>query len=98
MTSFVIFESAAEATEIINNMLDEKLELTVKSIATLHHNTTSNDLIKLSHEYNVDEVNIYNKHGEIYASNKPQNMGWKSYEGHPTYIFLTGYKKYGLKT
>lgn len=75
MTSFVIFESAAEATEIINNMLDEKLELTVKSIATLHHNTTSNDLIKLSHEYNVDEVNIYNKHGEIYASNKPQNMG-----------------------
>lgn len=93
MTSFVIFESAAEATEIINNMLDEKLELTVKSIATLHHNTTSNDLIKLSHEYNVDEVNIYNKHGEIYASNKPQNMGWKSYEGHPTYIFLTGYKK-----
>lgn len=88
-----IFEDAAKATEIITNMLDDKLELTGKAFAALHHNITYNDLIILSHEYSVDEVNIFNKNGEIYASNKHQNIGWRTYEGHPTYIFMTGHKK-----
>lgn len=88
---------ATESLEIINNMLDEKLMVTVKSITNIHHNSSISEMIKIAYEYNIDEINVFNEHGEIYMSNDFRHIGWKTYEEHPTYFFMNSFKKTWLE-
>ncbi|MGD9568303.1 MAG: putative bifunctional diguanylate cyclase/phosphodiesterase [Sedimentibacter sp.] len=88
---------ATESLDTINNLLDAKLELAVKAITTHHHNSNVNELIKIAYEYNIDEINIFNKYGEIYNSNNFEHIGWKTFEEHPTYYFMKSHKKIWLE-
>jgi diguanylate cyclase (GGDEF)-like protein len=57
--------NAANAKEIISELLDEKLYIASESIATKLNNLESSQLDALADEYRVDDIHIYNPQGVI---------------------------------
>ncbi len=77
-----------EANEIINQMLEEKLLVSSRTI-TLHDGEFSNILLdQMAKNLEIDKVYYYNSEGEIIYSNDGNYIGWKAYEGHPVYEFM----------
>ncbi|MCK9478113.1 MAG: bifunctional diguanylate cyclase/phosphodiesterase [Firmicutes bacterium] len=76
------------ATDIITNLIDEKLLSATKIINQLESPKKTVNLTELSEELFVDEINIYNEFGEIINSTSEQIIGWKAYEGHPAHNFM----------
>ena len=82
--------NAANAKEIISELLEEKLYIASESIATKLNTLESSQLDALADEYRVDDIHIYNPQGVIVKTNVKEYIGWKAFEGHPVYNFMTG--------
>lgn len=79
---------AAQAKDIVNELLDEKLLVATRTAAS-YDRRYSNELLKeLSRTLEVDEIDYYNSQGELIYSNMAQLIGWKTYKGHPVYNFM----------
>lgn len=79
----------AEAYEVINDLLEEKILNASQVIASLQAPT--NDLLReIAENLNIDEIDYYSPEGEIIYSNLPELLGWKTFQGHPVYDFLHG--------
>ncbi|HHW66575.1 EAL domain-containing protein [Defluviitalea raffinosedens] len=79
---------AAEAKDVVNELLEEKLLVASRAIA-LYDGQYSNQLLKeLADILKVDEIAYYNAQGEIIYSNVDAMVGWKAYEGHLFYDFM----------
>lgn len=78
-----------EAYNIAVNLLEEKILVASRAVLLIDDNdSTSKSLKKLAKELQVDQINLYNRHGEIIVSNIEDYVGWKTYEGHPAYFFM----------
>lgn len=79
---------AAQAKNIVNELLDEKLMVATRTVAS-HDRGYNNELLKeLSGRLEVDEIDYYNSQGELIYSNIDQLIGWKTYKDHPVYNFM----------
>lgn len=79
---------AAEATEVVNQLLEEKL-LVASRTAALYDGNYSNELLaQLADILEVDEIDYYNSDGELIYANMEELVGWKTYEGHPVHDFM----------
>lgn len=76
------------ALETINNLVDDRLELTAKLVTKSTQNSDINQLINIANEYNVREINIFNQEGVIHRSNIEDQIGWRIKEYHPAYEYF----------
>lgn len=80
--------NSVEASDIINDLIDQKLLVAGRALVNEHTSSQSNDLAKMAEEYEIDVVYIYNGHGEIYRSIDGEYIGWKAPIGHPVHNFM----------
>jgi diguanylate cyclase (GGDEF)-like protein len=85
---------ASQSTELINQLLEEKLLMASKMTLFYRGEYSNNYLAELADTLNIDEIYYYNKQGEIIYSSNNQYIGWKAVEGHPVYDFLHSDKKH----
>ena len=83
------FAYSHEAYETISMLLDEKLLVASKAISRIEGNKNNDLLYEIAKELNIEEISLYNNEAEIVYSNIPHHIGWKAYEGHPVYEFMT---------
>lgn len=77
-----------DAYEIAVNLLEDKILVASRAVLLIDNNdSTTESLKKLASELQVDQINLYNKDGEILSSNIEDYVGWKTYEGHPAFYF-----------
>lgn len=79
---------ATEASEIVNELLNEKLLMASKTAAMYDGRHSNKLLAELADTLKVNEIYSYNSQGEIVYSNTGKYIGWKAYEGHPVYDFM----------
>ncbi len=76
-----------DAYEIAVNLLEDKILVASRAVLLIDNNdSTTESLKKLASELQVDQINLYNKDGEILSSNIEDYVGWKTYEGHPQHF------------
>jgi len=79
---------AVESTEVVNELLEEKILVASRTTAQYDGPPSSKLLDQLASSLEVDEINIYNSEGEIIYSNMSEFIGWKAYKGQPVYDFM----------
>lgn len=79
---------AVESTEVVNELLEEKILVASRTTAQYDGPPSSKLLEQLASSLEVDEINIYNSEGEIIYSNMSEFIGWKAYKGQPVYDFM----------
>jgi diguanylate cyclase (GGDEF)-like protein len=79
---------SAEAIELLNEQMEDKILLASKA-TILYDDKKDNELLaQLADAFEVDEINFYNAEGIIVNSNTGENIGWKTFQGHPAYDFM----------
>ncbi|MGI6497710.1 MAG: putative bifunctional diguanylate cyclase/phosphodiesterase [Oscillospiraceae bacterium] len=76
------------ATEVITELVEKKLLATGEIMLQLDDRIKSADLTATAERYALNEINIYNKSGEVINSTTTSLIGWKTYEGHPVHNFI----------
>lgn len=78
-----------EAYNIAMNLLEEKILVASRAVLLIDENGSTVDSLKnLAQELQVDQINLYDVHGEILVSNIEAYVGWTAYEGHPAKTFM----------
>ncbi len=78
-----------EMNSIIENLMEEKLLLVGEAISLLDQNKIDSKKLKeLAERFQVWRINIFDNRGVIINSNEEGNIGWTTYDGHPSYLFL----------
>lgn len=80
---------ATQASEVINELLEDKLLSASKTIVLYDGWITEAALGELAASLGLDEIYLYNPEGEIVSSNRGQYLGWTAYPGHPVFDFIT---------
>lgn len=79
---------ASEATDVVNQLLEEKLFVAGRVVVFYDGNYNNELLVRLEDILKVDEIDYYNSNGELIFSNMDELIGWKAYEGHPVHDFM----------
>lgn len=85
-SNFVV--SSHKAYEIISDLLNEKLLIASQAIMLIDNNKDNESLSDLADRFQIDEIHLYNKEGEIVYSKGNKYIGWTAYQGHPVYDFM----------
>ncbi len=75
--------NAQESTEIITELLDDKLLIASEAILGTENKNDNGILKSLAQKYHVDEIYLYDNSGEIINSADEDLIGWKANPGHP---------------
>ncbi len=85
--------AAAEAANIIDDLLEDKLMTTAQIVARYDGQYSNQLLAEIASIMQVDEIYVYNGVGEIVYSNTGLYLGWRAEEGHPVHSFMYSGKK-----
>ncbi|WP_051531114.1 putative bifunctional diguanylate cyclase/phosphodiesterase [Clostridiisalibacter paucivorans] len=77
-----------EANEIINRLLEEKLQISSRTITFYDGEFSNNLLNEMAQNLKIDKIYYYSSEGKIIYSSDANYIGWKVYEGHPVYEFM----------
>ncbi len=80
--------NAAQAQEVVNDLLGEKLIVAGRTTANYEANHSNGLLGELAKELEVDIIYSYDDKAEVIYSSNGDFIGWKAYEGHPVYDFM----------
>lgn len=83
-----------EAEDIIENLLDNKLEASAKMVLNNRYKIDNSFLTELAETHFVDKIYWYSPDGEIINSKDGEYIGWKAYEGHPVHNFMNGEEEF----
>ncbi|SFO09333.1 putative bifunctional diguanylate cyclase/phosphodiesterase [Proteiniclasticum ruminis] len=86
--------NASDAQEIIEQLLEDKLQIVSEAILLLEDRKDSDKLTEIGERFQVDEIHLYDPSGEIIYSKENKYVGWKAYEGHPVDAFMKSGEKY----
>lgn len=78
----------AQALETINQMLDDKIRTTAKTVIRNGDNLSSELIKVIAEEADVAQISWYNDKGEIIYSNIDEYIGWTVTKDHPIYDFM----------
>ncbi len=79
---------AVEASNVVSQLLSEKLEIVTGFISNYGQDLTSEDLRKIALMISVEEIDIYGDSGEIRLSNVDEYIGWIPPNDHPVRDFI----------
>lgn len=82
-----------EAVNTINKLLENKLKDSLNAADMNRENYSDELLTELANTFDLDEIYAYNSEGIIEYSNSGKYIGWKAYEDHPVYDFMSGDEK-----
>ena len=77
-----------DAQEIIMKQLEEKLTIAIQGVLLIEDKNDNLALSRIADRFQIDEIHLYNKEGEIIYSKGNKYVGWKVYKGHPIYDFM----------
>jgi len=77
-----------EAEDLIEELLSEKIGLTLQSVSLYEDELSSEKLKELAVLMEVDEVDYYDETGYLLYSNLDNLIGWEIYPDHPIDLFL----------
>lgn len=80
--------TAGEMADTINQLLDENLLISLKTMAISKDNNDHELFTELANAFEFDEVYIYNSDRIIEYSKSGKYIGWQAYEGHPVNNFI----------
>lgn len=83
-------ETNSKSLEIINNMLDDKIIATGKTVLRAGDELSNKMLKDLAKESDIEQISWYNPSGEIVYSNIDEYIGWTTGKDHVIYNFITG--------
>ena len=83
-------ETNSKSLEIINNMLDDKIIATGKTVLRAGDELSNKMLKDLAKESDIEQISWYNPSGEIVYSNIDEYIGWTTDKDHVIYNFITG--------
>lgn len=79
---------AAQAYEIINDLMADKILTASKATALYSQDLTNEAVSELAEMLGVDEIYFYNSQGVVEYSNRAHYVGWTALPGHPVHSFL----------
>lgn len=82
-------QRAVEASNIVRELINEKLLHAAGTIADLNGVVTNENLREMGDRIDVEEIHIYSHIGEILYSNISSYLGWAAPPGHPVQRFIT---------
>ncbi len=85
-----ILSHGIEASTTILELLEDKLENSLKVAQAYSGNYSDEILIELADTLGLDEMYVYNSEGVIEYSNSDKYIGWKPAWNHPVYAFKNG--------
>ncbi len=77
-----------EASNVVSQLLNEKLEIVSGFISIFGQGMTNEDLKKIALMINVEEIDIYDDSGVITLSNVEEYIGWSPPNDHPVRNFI----------
>lgn len=80
--------NSVEASDIINDLIDQKLLVAGRALASGHSADHESDLAGLAEDYEIDVIYVYNGYGEITDSIDGEYVGWRAPIGHPVHDFM----------
>lgn len=84
---------SAEANEVVNQLLEDKILVASKTVASSYGFRYSNEFLsELAQTLDVDEIDYYNPQGVLVYSNLKEVLGWQIYKGHPIHDFILSNK------
>ncbi|TCQ00588.1 EAL domain-containing protein [Serpentinicella alkaliphila] len=75
------------SVEIINNLIDDKIKLSGKTVLKNRENLSNELLIKIAEDFNIDEINWYSPQGSVVYSNLKEHIGWTPPADHNVQYF-----------
>lgn len=81
-------EIAAEAQDMANEIMDQRLMGTGEMVYSLDGEFSENKLKEVSESLQVDDIYVYDESGTIIASNNGMYIGWFAEPGHPVHDFM----------
>lgn len=78
----------SEAEDLIEDLLSEKISLTLQSVSLYEDELSSEKLKELAESMKVDEIDYYDETGYLLYSNLDNLIGWEIYPDHPIDLFL----------
>ncbi|MPW27299.1 EAL domain-containing protein [Alkalibaculum sp. M08DMB] len=79
---------SAQASEIIDKLLDEKLLVASRASVLFSENPSNELFIELADALEIQEIDYYNNRGELIYSNIEELIGWVAPKGHPVHNFM----------
>lgn len=79
---------SAEATDIVNELMENRLLVAAKSTALMDSQIDDDLLAKAADNFRVDIIHYYDSQGTILHSSDGSYIGWSAYEGHPVREFI----------
>ena len=83
---------ANQSSEIITELLDEKIRLASQAIMLIEDKEDNQALQSISKTFQIDQINLFSPAGEILYSTNEEQLGWKVYDDHPVNAFMTSGK------
>ena len=83
---------ANQSSEIITELLDEKIRLASQAIMLIEDKEDNQALQSISKTFQIDQINLFSPVGEILYSTNEEQLGWKVYDDHPVNAFMTSGK------
>ncbi|MFA9377829.1 MAG: putative bifunctional diguanylate cyclase/phosphodiesterase [Lachnotalea sp.] len=84
---------AINASEIINTLIDDKINAVTQMVGKLDEPLNNDVLKKIADSLFVDEIYSYNKKGSIVYSATGKYIGWTAYKGHSVFDFIRSGKE-----
>lgn len=81
-------EIAAEAQDMANEIMDQRLMGTGEMVYSLDGEFSENKLKEVSESLQVDDIYVYDESGIIISSNNGMYIGWTAEPGHPVHDFM----------
>lgn len=86
-------ESNKKSLDTINGMIDDKIRVAGSVVLGNEARLSSEALKELAKEIDVEEINYFNKEGEVLYSTVNEYIGWKVIEGHAVDDFMKSNQK-----
>ncbi|MCK9480102.1 MAG: EAL domain-containing protein, partial [Firmicutes bacterium] len=86
-------KTAIAATEIINNLMNEKIETASQMVSRFKDEISNEELNELAKTIAADVIYIYDKNGEVIYSTTGEFIGWRPHEKHPVYAYMESGEK-----
>ena len=83
-------ENNSNSLEVINNGIEENIKKATHSMMRITDELSTERLIEMSEDLEIDEINYFNNEGVLVYSNIPENLMWQPDEDHPLYAFING--------
>lgn len=83
-------ENNSNSLAIINKAIENDIRKATKTMMRTNQELTSEKLVEIAEDLELDEINYFNNEGVLVYSNIEDNLMWEPDSDHPLYKFING--------